>query len=205
MLAENLSKILSIREMKKQEDEFLHIKINECLLENPDIVVYWNGNGYSEEFSIKEIKMLLEKDFNGLLQKIMNQVSKVNVPMMFSLKIKAMEACSMEKVKWKPNTTDNKIEEILHAHFKEMNKKNSFAPGYKTHVNSVDKTMFIDGLNILFNDLKVYCTFILKRLYRNLVGSVIEYESNYAELIKGLLDERVGEDHFLEQTRKKKL
>ena len=61
MLAENLSKILNAKEMKKQEDEFLHRKINKCLLENHDRVVSWNENGFAEEFFFKEIKMLGEK------------------------------------------------------------------------------------------------------------------------------------------------
>ena len=62
MLAGNLSKILSVREMKKQADEFLQRKINEFLLEKRDRVVYWNKNGFSEEFSFKDIKMLGEKN-----------------------------------------------------------------------------------------------------------------------------------------------
>ena len=63
-------------------------------------MVYWNENGLSEEFSLTKIKMLGEKDFGGLLPKIVEQVSKVNDPNMFSLKIKEMEACNMEKEKW---------------------------------------------------------------------------------------------------------
>ncbi|KAL1812306.1 hypothetical protein ACET3Z_022371 [Daucus carota] len=207
--------LITIINHKKNEEyakKLQHEKTQQCLLRNPDRLIFYNTSGSSEVISFDHLKRLDEHDPH-IIELIKSQLLKVTNPEVLDLKNRALDICDSKRKEEREKKKKQEEEikqtrrnlEKVQKKIKEteidhkcarLNNQFSAKPGYVSPVQQDPLRMIIDGFEVKAIDFKTLNTALLRRMFRLLTGSRLEAEVSLSKTAAEIIDSREDEDEF---------